>query len=165
VDLDSTLATVRVERSLEETAEGLRFKPPKTRHGRRAISLPSNVVEILRDHRRRQAEHRLMLGLGRPARTELVFTLPDGSPYPPDKLSRDWLRIVVSRKLPRVMFHALRHSHVSALIAAGLDVVTVSQRIGHASPEVTLKVYAHRFVAKDTAAAGAIDAAMRGKDG
>jgi integrase len=161
IDLDA--AVVRVERSLEETAEGLRFKPPKTRHGRRTVSLPANVVEIVREYRRRQAELRLLLGLGRPGAGDLVFTLPDGSPYPPDKLSRDWLRIVLSRKLPRVMFHALRHSHVSALIAAGLDVVTVSQRIGHASPEVTLKVYAHRFVAKDTAAASAIDAAMRGK--
>jgi integrase len=160
IDLDT--AVVRVERSLEETAEGLRFKPPKTRHGRRAISLPANVVEILREHRRRQAELRLLLGRGRTGAGDLVFTLPDCSPYPPDKLSRDWLRIVVSRKLPRVMFHALRNSHVSALIAAGLDIVTVSQRIGHASPEVTLKVYAHRFVARDSAAAQAIDAAMRG---
>jgi len=38
LDLDG--ATVRVERSLEETAAGLRIKPPKTRHGRRTISLP-----------------------------------------------------------------------------------------------------------------------------
>jgi integrase len=38
VDLDAP--TIRVERSLEETAAGLRFKPPKTRHGRRTIALP-----------------------------------------------------------------------------------------------------------------------------
>jgi integrase len=161
--IDLEAATVRVERSLEETAEGLRFKPPKTRPGRRTISVPTNVIEVLREHRRQQLQQRLLLGLGRPDSDEPVFTLPDGSPYPPDKLSRDWLRVVISRKLPHVMFHALRHSHVSALIAGGLDVVTVSQRIGHASPEVTLKVYAHRFVARDNSAAKVIEAAMRGK--
>jgi integrase len=126
LDLDS--AAVRVERSLEETADGLRFKPPKTRHGRRTISLPTNVVEIMREHRRRQAEHRLLLGLGRPGADDLVFTLADGSPYPPDKLSRDWGNVVRDKKLPRVMFHALRHAHASALIAAGRDVVSVSKR-------------------------------------
>jgi len=41
----------------------------------------------------------------------------------------------------RVSFRALRHSHVSALIAAGLDLVTISQRIAHANPAVMLAVY------------------------
>ena len=36
------------------------------------------------------------------------------------------------------MFHALRHSHASALIAAGIDIVTVSRRLGHGSPAITL---------------------------
>jgi integrase len=121
VDLDR--AVVRVERSIEETTAGLRFKPPKTRAGRRTVSLPANVIEILRTHRRGQMAQRLLLGLGRPTADDLVFPLADASPYPPDKLSRDWGNVVRNKKLPRVMFHALRHSHASALIAAGLDVL------------------------------------------
>jgi integrase len=162
VDFDN--ATVRVERSLEETAAGLRFKPPKTRAGRRVISLPASAVAALRAHRAAQIEHRLALGLGRPDVNDLVFARPDASPHPPDNLSRDWRRNVLFLKLPLVSLHALRHSHVSALIAAGLDVVTISRRIGHASPAVTLGVYAHVFAAadKDTAAALAIEAAMGG---
>lgn len=160
VNLDR--ASVRVERSLEETAEGLRFKSPKTTHGRRTVSLPASVVDILRVHRRQQNEQRLLLGLGGATASDLVFALPDGSPYPPDKMSRDWLRIVTSRKLPRVMFHALRHSHVSALIGSGQDVLTISRRIGHANPAVTLAVYAHQFGDHDEDAAVAIDAALTG---
>ena len=41
---------------------------------------------------------------------------------------------------PRVTLHALRHSHASALIAAGQDVLTISRRLGHGSPNVTLAV-------------------------
>jgi integrase len=159
--VDLAAGVVRVERSLEETAEGLRFKPPKTRHGHRTISLPANVIEILGAHRRRQAELRMALGMGRPAPSDLVFSLPEGQPYPPDKLSRDWGNVVRAKKLPRVMFHAMRHSHASALIAAGLDVVTISRRLGHGSPAITLGVYAHVFGETDQAAARAIDAAMR----
>src|SRR5262249_47297715 len=121
----------------------------------------TNVVEVLRDHRRRQAELRLLLGAGRPGPDNLVFTLTDGSRYPPDKLSRDWGNVVRDRQLPCVMFHALRHSHASALIAAGLDVVAVSKRLGHGSPAITLSVYAHRFGGSDAAAARAIEAMMR----
>jgi integrase len=161
--LDLEAAVTRVERSLEQTAAGLRFKPPKTRHGRRSLSLPAPVVEVLRVHRARQLERRLLLGLGRPGPNDLVFALSDGSPWPPDKLSRDWANVVRLRCLPRVPFHALRHSHASALIAAGVDVVTVSRRLGHGSPAITLGVYAHRFGSTDTAAAQAFAAAMGAK--
>ena len=64
-------------------------------------------------------------------------------------------------KLPTVSFHALRHTHASALIAAGIDVVKISKRLGHSSPTVTLRIYAHLFAPDDDAAAVAIDAVMR----
>jgi integrase len=60
--------------------------------------------------------------------------------------------------LPEITFHALRHTHASMLIASGLDIVTVSKRLGHANPNVTLKTYAHLFAIDDRKAAAAIDA-------
>jgi integrase len=161
--IDLETGTVRVERSLEETKAGLRFKSPKTRSGRRVVSLPVSVVDTLRQHRRKQAEQRLLLGLGAADDDDLVFARSDGSPLSPDNLSRDWRRTVRRLDLPRVMFHALRHSSASALIAAGLDVGAVSRRLGHANPSTTLRVYTHQFAASDTEAAAAIERAMRGE--
>ena len=159
VDLDG--ATVRVERALEETKGGLRFKAPKTAHGRRTISLPSNAIPVLREHRRNMLEVRLALGLGKPDADTLLFAQPDGSPMRPNQLSWLWRSACKSLKLPRVSFHALRHTHASALIAAGLDVVAISRRLGHANPTVTLNIYGHLFKKDDSAAAKAIDAVMR----
>lgn len=79
----------------------------------------------------------------------------------PDNLSRDWRMATGTLKLPRVMFHGLRHRHASALIASGLDVLTVSRRLGHWSPVITLTTYAHLFEKTDEAAAQAIEAALR----
>ena len=158
VDLDG--ASLLVDRSLEETRAGLKFKPPKTKNGRRTISLPPSAVAVLREHRRRQLEVRLALGLGRPGRDALVFCNPEGSPIPPSKLSYSWRNVCIALKLPRVRFHALRHTHASALIAAGLDVVRISRRLGHSDPAVTLRIYAHLFETSDTAAAAAIEAAL-----
>lgn len=54
--------------------------------------------------------------------------------------------------------HAVRHTHVSQLIATGLDVVTISRSIGHASPAITLKVYGHLFANTDGRAAEIMEA-------
>jgi integrase len=159
VDLDG--GTLRVERSLEETGRGLRFKEPKTKHGRRTISLPPSAIEALRMHRRQQLELRMALGKGRPERATLIFSTIEGGPLSPDNLSRDWRRVTAARELPPVTFHALRHSHASALIASGLDVLTVSRRLGHGSPVITLNTYGHLFSKSDTAAASVIEAALK----
>ncbi|MCA1677573.1 MAG: hypothetical protein LC777_00810 [Actinobacteria bacterium] len=39
----------------------------------------------------------------------------------------------------------LRHSHASAWIAAGGDLVELSARLGHANPAITASVYSHEF--------------------
>jgi integrase len=140
----------------------LRVKAPKTKHGRRSISLPPSVVEVLRGHRVTQLEQRLALGLGRIGAEHLVFPTPEGSPKRPDSLSWEWRGTVLGKGLPRVSFHALRHSHASALIAAGLDVMTVSRRLGHGIPEFARRTYGHLFADKADAATKAMDAAMTG---
>jgi integrase len=159
IDLDK--ASVKIERSLEQTKAGLKFKAPKTRTSKRVVSLPPTAVEALREHRRRQLEARLALGQGRPDSDTLVFSNIEGNPIPPVNFSRDWARFVKARKLPTVSFHALRHTHVSALIARGVDVLTISRRIGHANAAITLRVYGHMFEQNDGAAVNAIEAALR----
>jgi integrase len=70
-----------------------------------------------------------------------------------------WTDLAAAVKLP-VTFHALRHTHASRLIDAGLDVVTVSKRLGHSSPTVTLQIYAHLFRKRDDKSAAAINTAV-----
>jgi integrase len=149
---------------MEETDAGLRLKVPKTKGSIRTIKPPNSTVELLRAQHRQQTEFRLQVGIGgRPGSQDLVFTLPDGRPYPPDQLSAAWGLMLKARGLPQVRFHALRHTHASALIAAGLDVVTISKRLGHGSPAITLQVYAHLFNRQtDNAAADAIERALGG---
>jgi integrase len=132
IDLDK--ATMSIEQSLEETASGgLRFKSPKNRQSKRTISLPASAVSMLRTHRKEQLELHMQLGI----RTDLVFVTINGDPRGPDYLTTEWRRVTSRKKLPQVKFHAMRHTHASALIASGIDVVTVSRRLGHANPTIT----------------------------
>ena len=58
----------------------------------------------------------------------------------------------------KVTLHALRHTHASSLIAAGVDVLTISRRLGHASPTITLGVYRHLYSNTDDRAAQIMEA-------
>lgn len=64
--------------------------------------------------------------------------------------------------MPDITLHSLRHAHASQLIDAGVDVVTISKRLGHASPNITSQIYAHLFRKRDDKAAEAINAALAG---
>jgi integrase len=81
VDLDGT--RLRVEQSLEQTRAGLRFKSPKTKHGRRSSTLPASLVAELRAHWTAQQQQRLALGLGKAGDDALVFATWDGKPRRP----------------------------------------------------------------------------------
>jgi integrase len=152
-DVNLDAATLRVERSLEQTRKsGLRFKEPKSKRGRRAISLSATVVAELRKRWAAQQEQRLSLGLGGSPADGLVFADWDGSPLAPDRLSDNFSNAMAAAGLPHVTLHTLRHTHASQLIRSGVDILTVSRRLGHANATVTLNTYGHLITTEDKAA-------------
>jgi integrase len=154
VNLDD--GKLRVEQSLEQTKAGLRFKSPKTKHGRRTITIPPSIVAELRLHRKKQQERRLALGAGKAPADALVFPTWDFAVRSPNALTKKWSVAMAAAGLS-ISLHALRHTHASSLIAAGVDVLTISRRLGHASPTVTLGVYGHLFSNTDDRAAQVIE--------
>jgi integrase len=159
VDLDKGVIYVR--EALEETkAHGVRFKVPKSKAGRRDITLPDIAVEALREHRKQLLEIRMKLGAGKLPPDALLFSNLDGLPLRPSAVSSDWGEVAESIGMPEITFHALRHTHASQLIASGVDIVTISKRLGHGKPSVTLAIYAHMFTTDDRKAAAAINAAL-----
>jgi integrase len=161
-DVDFDKGRLRIERAIEATkAKGLRLKAPKTRHGRRVVTLPSIAIDVLREHRKAQLEARLRLGIGKLQPTHYIFGDIHGTARHPGWITDQWRHAVRAKRLPQVSLHALRHCHASALIASGQDVVTVSRRMGYSSPTVTLAVYAHLFDKTDEGAATAIHAILK----
>jgi integrase len=160
VDLDAKV--IKVREALEQTAAfGVRFKPPKSKAGKRDITLPDILVDALREHRKAQLELRMQCGAGRLPDDALLFATIEGRPWAPNLLSTLWLNFARSIGMADVTFHALRHTHASQLIDQGVDIVTISKRLGHAKPDITLRTYAHMFRKDDSRAAAAINAAMQ----
>jgi integrase len=159
VDLDAKV--VQVREALEQTkVHGIRFKTAKTRAGRRDITLPEVLVDLLRDHRKAVLELRMQFGAGKFPDDALLFATIDGDPLSPNAMSAAWADFAAGIGMPEVTFHALRHTHASQLIDAGVDIVTISKRLGHVKPDITLRVYGHLFRKDDGKAAAAIDATL-----
>jgi integrase len=159
-DVELDAGTLRVERSVEETALGTRLKPPKTKRGRRNIALPPHTVAMLRAQKVQQMELRFALGMGKPDDTTLVFSDIEGRVLKPHTVTRAWRR-AVQRIGVETSFHALRHTHVSILIKAGVDILTISRRLGHSKAAITLDVYGHLIAGADEAAADAIAGVLK----
>jgi len=157
-DVDLDRATVQVQRSLEVTRKGgLRFKPPKTKYGRRSVAISPSLVALLRGHWKAQQEQRLLLGLGKAPAEALVFATCEGKTRSPNGLTKEWSVAMARIGLPEITLHALRHTHASQLIASGIDVLTISRRLGHGSPAITLAVYGHLFSNSDAGAAQVVE--------
>jgi integrase len=92
--------------------------------------------------------------------------MPTGEDWHPDTVSQAFDRLVSPRrnetkveldKRPqRIRFHDLRHSHATHLVAAGVNVKIVSERLGHASVAFTLYVYSHVMPGQQVDAAAAV---------
>ena len=82
---------------------------------------------MLRAHKVKQLELRLLLGLGNIVADTLVFSTLEGGLLSPNNVTRSWSRALQTRGLPQVSFHSLRHTHASMLSEGGVDVLTVSR--------------------------------------
>ena len=159
-DVDWTNGLLWVRRSVEQTRAGASIKEPKSPRSRRSVALPPVVVEALREHRARQDEIRDALGSDY-QENDLICPRDDGSLWPPQAFTSAYRDLLRRRGLQGPNFHALRHSHASQLIRAGLDIKLVSARLGHAKSGFTLETYGHLLPGQDQEAARRIDQSLR----
>lgn len=91
---------------------------------------------------------------------DLVCCHADGTPLNPRQVTKNFAALV-QRLGFGVRLHDLRHTHLSQLLAAGVNVKVVSERAGHASAFVTLTTYAHTMPGMQQEAVDRLDAALR----
>lgn len=155
---------VAIRQQLQLVKKKLVLLELKTEKSRRTLVLPAVCIAALKEHRTRQLERRLKAG-ARWVETGLVFTTyrtyqegkgehrQVGAGLEPRNVRRVLDALLKEAGLPHVRFHDLRHSAASLLIARGVQLVEVSQLLGHSELRVTADLYAHLL--RDTAAKAA----------
>lgn len=134
---------------------------PKTLSAYRVVALPPLVTTALAAQRIQQKAQRERAGSVWQEH-DLVFTGEIGKPLYHSTIQHALKRECVRLRLPAVTPHSLRHLHASLLIDSGVPITAVAARLGHASPQITMRLYAHALAGQDIAAAEAIARALAG---
>jgi integrase len=123
-----------------------------TKSGReRTFRLPATAAASLRAWKRRQREELLAVGVHQTDETPIVSNLVGGAMMP-KRLTERFTGFAREHGFDAT-FHTLRHSCATWLLHAGVDVVTVARRLGHADPGLVLRVYGHATQDSDRDAA------------
>lgn len=126
-DFDFVHNEIRINKSFSYTT--LKTTTTKTPSSVRRISMPPVIMQIVKEYLQ---DYRI-----EPSERAFVMTQHNLL----DKLKKYAERA----HLPVIHVHDLRHSHASYLIHAGVPITTISARLGHVSPNMTLKVYSHMY--------------------
>jgi integrase len=132
---------------------GAVFGPVKTSSGEdRIIDLDAGVVGVLMEHRLRQDLEREAWGSAY-SDHGLVFAREDGTPIPPERVSKRFKKLLREHGLRDIRPHDLRHGRASLLLASGTDIALVSKLMGHSSISLTSDTYSHLLEGVGRAAA------------
>lgn len=127
--------------------------------GHRVVAITEALADELGAHRRRQVELALASGLPSPV---WLFSHDAGvTPWRPDYMSREFRRLRARLNLPsNIRLHDLRHFVATQLLAAGIPLKQVSERLGHQQLSTTSDRYGHFVPAADRIAADTLAAIM-----
>lgn len=127
-------------------------KPPKSKAGTRTIAIDEKLSDVLREHMNWTDTF-----LKRPAtRSTPLLCASPGVFLRPSMVSREFSRLRDELGLPKeTHFHTLRHTHATYLLAHGMPIRVVSERLGHSKVSMTLEKYAHVLPGADAQAAAA----------
>ncbi len=135
-DIDLSAGKITVRRTWPDKWRGEEpiFYVPKSKNGVREIPIPDELVQALK-------RWKLACPI---SQWDLVFPKKDGAPHDRKTVLRSALYPAIrAAKVKKLDMHALRHTFASLLLSQGTSIPEVSSYLGHADPQITLKVYSH----------------------
>ncbi len=141
-DIDLDAGRLAVRRARVAVGYQVVWSSPKTVKSARVIALDTATCDVLRAHRARQDDEKVLVGDGYHDE-DILFAKPDGSPLHPDYVSQRFGRLVRKAGLTMIRPHDTRHTAATLLLEAGIPVKVVSERLGHSTTSITADLYQH----------------------
>jgi len=156
-DLNWQHSTLRVQRQVQRIkGEGLVFRPPKTRAGRRTVQLGQKTLETLRQQYQESKRQANLAGENWKEHG-LIFPSVVGTPLDGENVTKDFKTQLEKAGVKKIRFHDLRHTAASLLLNNGVPVIVVSKMLGHAKTSTTLNIYGHLMPTMQEQAAQVMD--------
>ncbi len=167
-DLDFEHGAVSITKSVCRVDGQIIIKATKTQGSVRAISLPPVVLTLGKEWKTEQAYYRLSIGSQWKGDGH-IFTGWNGELMGLETPYQIFRRIIrnynacqedEALRLPVITLHGLRHTAATLLIVSGIDIRTVSGRLGHSCASTTLNIYSHALEEMDRKASDALEEAL-----
>lgn len=148
-DLNKETNEIRVTKTLYNPHNNMldyRLTPPKTKGSVRTIDLDEAIIDMLLKYKVKQNEiHReYKKHYSDFHNGNFIFCRSNGYPYTQKAfLDRMKTLLRMTNITKSATPHIFRHTHISMLTEAGVDLPTIMKRVGHESPKTTLKIYTH----------------------
>jgi integrase len=159
IDMQSGIIDIN-KSSLYLPGKGVFDDQTKNVSSTRIIKVSRSVLALLQEYRAEQLKEMLEQGTAWQGERDgncKVFTQSNGKPIHPHSVTLWFEKFVDRHNLPSACVHSLRHTNASLMIAAGVDLRTVSKRLGHAQMSTTSNIYAHAIRTADEMAADTLD--------
>ena len=156
VDLSAKRITVRQAARIDGYTATI--APPKTKAAVRTVGLNAETVRVLGEWRDVQTAERSRVGV----KPTLVFSEVDGTMIHPQTLALRFAAIAERADVSVIGLHGLRHAHATLALEAGVPLKVLSERLGHASIQITADTYQHALEHPQHDAAEAIGALLGG---
>lgn len=141
--IDFEEKTLLIDKTLSYVTGEYYLSTPKTAGSLRKIKIDDYLVDLLRQHREEQNKLKEIVGDGW-LQPDAVFTSATGHYYDRCLLNTQLRRLLKNHpEVGKVTIHGLRHTYASLLIVAGENLDAISKVLGHASADITSRVYAH----------------------
>ena len=154
-NIDFVGRTIYIVETLQQNTGGDYTDDTKTESSTRTMPMTDQAYHLLMQKRREQEQMKNLMR--RKYRdTDYVCTQRNGKPISPNYLSKHF-HAVVKDVFKKVRLHDLRHSSATNLLEMGFSVAQVAEWLGHSSPEITLRFYAHATKETKVKIANALD--------
>lgn len=141
-DIDYDNKVLYVNQTLSNYGKTLK-SGAKTYAGVRRISIPNQLVEVLRKQQEKYDALKSKLGREFLDLDLVIFNLKNGGTVFPSNMMKIYPKDVRRADLPHIRFHDLRHTHATLLLSKDINVKVISERLGHSKISVTLDTYSH----------------------
>jgi integrase len=142
-DVSIDEGVLRVRKSLGRVpGRGLLLEDLKTSSSIRDLPLPNEIIELFRQHKRKQLEQRLLTGSDW-IETGHVFTTNIGTPIDNANDRKAWDKLLRTSGVRAIKLHSARHTAATMLLEKGTNIVVVSKLLGHSNIQTTVEYYAH----------------------
>lgn len=115
--------------------------PPKTKKSNRIISIDNRLSKELKSLQTWQKKNKLQKLNYQDS--DYIIVDAQGIPYHEWRINRILSSMTRKAKLDEISPHTLRHTHAVMLLESGVDIKTVSDRLGHTKINMTADVYLH----------------------